>query len=218
MLLSQFMSHLDSVRQLSDLNPHSRDYRKKFKSLKSQYYLSSYCIPQLRRYEIIQTAFTLFGIAFFIFLCVLWMFDGKMSDAKLLAGILFGCNGAVVSLLTILFTAVRIHCIKRNHFRERITTLGKRLNMLTPDQYERVNRLCRNSPGFQWGEDVQPGDICGCFNCIRTFPAVKYDPYEEQYLSCPYCDTETEFVCGSSDVPVNEEILQILHDLFIEEK
>jgi len=217
MILSQFKNHLDDVRHLSDLNPHSRDYQKKFKYLKSKYVLSSYCIPQLRRYEIIQTAFALFGIAFLIFLCVLWIFHGKISEEKLLSEIFFGVNGTVVSLLTIFFTAIRIHCIKRKHFRERITTLGKRLRMLTPDQYERVNRLCRNSPGFAWGEEVQPGDICGCFNCIRTFPAIKYDPYEEQYLSCPNCNTETEFVCGSSEVPVTDELLHILHDLFIEE-
>ena len=217
MLLSQFMNHLDNVRQLYALPPRSRDYWKKFKAPKNQYVLSSHCIPQLHRYESIQAAFTVFGIAYSLFLCGLWLFSEKMSDAHLRSAILMCCIGFVFSLITVLYTVLRIHCIKHKHFRERITTLGERLNSLSPEEYEHVNRLCRNSPGFEWGEDVQPGDICGCFKCICTFPAVKYDPYEDQYLHCPYCDTETELVFGSSDVPINEEILQILHDLFIEE-
>lgn len=216
MLLSQFSRHLDSVRQLYALNPHSLDYRRKFKALKSQYFLSSGCIPQLRRYEVFRATFTLFGIVFFIFLCV-HLSDENMSDTELFSGIFGLCSCMIFSILGILYATLRIHCIRRSHFRERITTLGKRLNRLTPEEYERVNRLCLNSPGFEWGEDVQPGDICGCFKCIRTFPVIKFDPCEEQYLHCPSCGTQTEFVSGSSDVPITEDILQILHDLFIEE-
>ncbi len=60
--------------------------------------------------------------------------------------------------------------------------------------------------------EIKPGKECGCFFCLRIFPADEIVEFvdDDQTALCPYCDIDSVIVDGP-DVEISKEILAELN-------
>ncbi len=60
--------------------------------------------------------------------------------------------------------------------------------------------------------EIKPGKECGCFFCLRIFPADEIVEFvdDDQTALCPYCDIDSVIVAGP-EVEISKEILAKLN-------
>lgn len=217
-----FMYDLEEVLALSKLSPESKTFRRRADRLiKDRCDLESLDFPEKKRLErIYWTSGLLYCAYFLLYITGLFLYGKTLSEPVSDAGfwlIMAGFAVAYLLLLPAIRSSILLSRARRAYTRGFIRDLGQKLQQLTPGQLEAVDLFIHDSPPCTWGEPVRPGDMYVCYGCGCTFPIGKNDWDELTEVNCPHCGSDQYIFWSSAEVPATNELLQILHDLFIEE-
>ena len=71
---------------------------------------------------------------------------------------------------------------------------------------------------FDTREAVNAGGACGCFCCLRTFPAIEITHWQDNNNTalCPYCHTDS-VLSGNVD-PIDQTFLTRMHKAWFDRK
>ena len=220
MPLLHFMCDLKDVLQLSEMRFHSRQYRRAFTALKKRCIVDddSVQVPGRRVWEKTESISVLIGLTVFIAMILLYVCREQIPEAPLKWACIISLIGLYLALIPAVFARLKQRRMTDAYLNGQIQLLSRRLQKLSPEQLEQADALLHCIPHYLFDEPCRPGDDIGCFCCGGVFPAEHFD-WEESpdELLCPQCGQGSHLVYGTADVPVNEEILQILHNLFAEE-
>lgn len=216
-----FMFDLEEILELSRLPSDSRQYRRRVARLFRKYdYLDELGFPGKRRWERVQKTSMLVSFAYCaLFFAGVFMYGRTLTEPACDAAFWIIMAGLLLWYLLML-PAVRasfmLGRLRREYMSGVIQSLGRKLQKFTPGQFDAVNLFIYNAPPFTWGEPVRPGDGYGCYNCGCIFPADE-NQLDEFEPCCPDCGSGDYIFFASAEVPATKELLQILHELFIEE-
>lgn len=220
MNMYSFSFHLDEALALSKLDSGSKAYRRGLKKLMKEMGVDMdfLPVPGKKRWMILEVIAALIAMGFFAGLFVLALFAENLSEDQIWLWVVFLFACMYVALAYALFAHIRKDRLTRQYVVRRISALGKRVQKIPPEDFERARALLFHTPDVLWEEEVPtPVSVpCGCWKCALTFSvtfsgAAAFDPV------CPKCSSYEHVLYGDDEVPVTRESLQILHDLFEEE-
>ena len=218
-----FRDHLQVVREYMALIPGTRACRKAFAALCKALPDPEDFDPQVKKWDravCICIIPMLLGFFLLLALCLHTtlqsreLFTPAEKRLCLVFSVLF-----LLPAIPMLYADARKKHLAESRMDAEIRNFGESLLLLSDEQFARVQALLNSDPEYVYGnEPPAPGDACGCCKCRYTFPADSPDLNREtDFLVCPRC-ASVHLVYGTAEVPVDEETMQLIHNLFFEEK
>nr|AMP53182.1 hypothetical protein [uncultured bacterium] len=220
MNMYDFSFHIDEALALSKLDFNSKAYRRGLKKLMKEMDVDMdfLPVPGKKRWMILEVAFHLVALSGFGGLILLALNAESVSENQALAWMLAIFIYVYAALGVVIYANIRKNRLTRQYLNRRISALGERVQKIPPEDFESARTLLFHTPEILWEEEVAiPASIpCGCWKCTLAFSetyfgAATFDPV------CPKCGSYEHVLYGDDEVPVTQESLQILHDLFEEE-
>lgn len=220
MNMYQFSFHLDEAMALSKLDENSKAYRRGLKKLMKDMDVDMdfLPVPGKNRWMVTEVTSLLIALSGFAGLFLLGLNAERLSENQALAWMLGLFIYIYAALGVAIYANIHKSRLTRQYLNKRISLLGERVQRIPPESFERARALLFHTPEILWEDDVpSPVSIsCGCWKCTLRFDetftgVVTFDPV------CPKCGSGEHVLFGDDEVPVTQESLQILHDLFEEE-
>ena len=218
-----FRGYLHEIREYMALIPGTRAYRKALAALCKDFPDPEDFDPQVKKWDRIVPVCllaSLLGFVSLLILCIVTSHQGRELFTPTQRKLAFAFAALFfIPEIPMICAELRKKHLARAFMEREIRSFGERLNLLSDEQFARIQTLLFNHPRYYYGDEPpMPGDTCGCYECGYIFPAdnPKWD-WAEGLLSCPRCDSPF-LVYGTAEVYVDEETIQLIHNLFFEEK
>lgn len=218
-----FRDFLPEVREFLALAPGTKAYKEALADFCQKLPDAETFDPQVKKWERIVNIcllISLIGFVSLIVLCIVTACRGQKLFSPAQRKLAFALMALfLIPEIPMLYANWRKEHLAKAVIDREIRRFGEALNQLSDAQFSRVQALLNSDPEYFYGDEPPaPGDACGCFECAYIFPADSPGlNWAEDIPSCPRCDSPF-LVYGTAEIPADEETLNLIHNLFFEEK
>lgn len=218
-----FRDYLKDIREYMTLAPGTKEHKNAFSDLCERLPDAETFDPLVKKWDRIVVTCLLISLIGFVsltVLCLIAFHQAQQLFSPVQKKICLGLLALFfIPEIPMIYANMRKKQLSKAVMEHEIRSFGKKLNLLSEEQFARVQTLLNSDPEYCYGEEApHPDDTCGCYECGHIFPADSPDlNWAEDLPSCPGCDSPF-LVYGTAEVPVEKETLFLIQHLFFEEK